>query len=247
MDVNSGDLTVSVIIPVMNEEDNVFLLADEIDKAMNVTKWKWECLWVDDKSTDNTVEKLKQLTEKSPNHRLILHSQNYGQSAALATGFRHAAGNILATLDGDGQNDPAFLPALLNKLIDEDADMVNGLRQRRQDNVIKKISSRIANGFRNLLTRENIRDVGCALRVFRKYCVRDIPVFKGMHRFLPTLVRLAGYTKILEMPVCHRKRERGVTKYGINNRLWVGILDTLAVCWMQSRMVYPKTKKREQD
>ena len=228
----------------MNEEDNILILADEITEAMKSLKESWECLWVDDYSTDATVEKLEALSKKDPRHKLILHNKNYGQSAALATGFKHAEGEIFVTLDGDGQNDPASIPPLVKKLIEEDADMVNGWREKRRDSLIRKISSRVANAYRNFLTGEKIRDVGCALRAFKRECVENVPVFKGMHRFFPTLVRMSGHTKILEEPVNHRQRERGKTKYGINNRLWVGIADTFAVCWMRWRMVYPKTEEK---
>ena len=232
---------ITIIIPVMNEEENILILADEITNTMKFFKGEWDCLWIDDFSTDSTVAKLEQLTEKDPRHKLILHDKNYGQSAALATGFKYAEGNIFVTLDGDGQNDPASIPALINRLIKEDADMVNGWREKRRDSIVRKISSRIANAYRNFLTGEKIRDVGCALRAFKRECIEGLPVFKGMHRFFPTLVRLNGSDKIIEEPVNHRQRERGKTKYGINNRLWVGILDTFAVCWMRWRMVYPKT------
>lgn len=235
---------ISIIIPVMNEEENILILADEITNAMKVFNNKWECLWVDDFSTDSTVLKLEKLIEKNSNHKLFLHDKNYGQSAALASGFKHATGDIFVTLDGDGQNDPASIPTLINKLIEEDADMVNGWREKRKDTIIRKISSKIANAFRNTLTGEEIRDVGCALRAFKRECVKNVPVFKGMHRFFPTLVRMSGFNKILEEPVNHRQRERGKTKYGINNRLWVGIADTFAICWMRWRMVYPDTTEK---
>lgn len=237
---NNKKTDLSIIIPIMNEEDNIDLLAREISESIEKTSWSWECIWVDDFSTDNTKNKLIQLNHKDARHLFIFHDRNYGQSAALATGFRHASADILATLDGDGQNDPADIPMMVKKLLDENADIINGWREKRQDNFVRRISSGIANGFRNWLTGEKIRDVGCALRVFRKMCVKDIPVFKGMHRFFPTLVRMAGYERIFEIAVNHRPRKMGKTKYGINNRLWVGIADTIAVCWMRRRMIFPK-------
>jgi len=234
---------VSVVVPIKDEVENIGPLAGEISAALDAANITWECIWVDDLSTDGTREKLKELNAKDPRHRYVFHERNFGQSAGLATGFRHVRYAITATLDGDGQNDPASLPPLVDKLIAEDADMVNGWRQKRQDGIVRKISSKIGNGFRNSLTGERIRDVGCALRVFRSECASHIPVFKGMHRFFPTLVRMAGYGKILEMPVNHRHRIRGKTKYGINNRLWVGIADTVAICWMRRRNVYPKSNE----
>lgn len=234
---------INIIIPVMNEEENIDILSREITEVMEKTEWKWNCIWVDDFSTDSTRDKLKAINSADPRHKYIFHSQNFGQSAALITGFRNAAAEILVTLDGDGQNAPESIPDVIRMLIEKDADIVNGWRQKRNDNFIRKISSKIANGFRNKLTGESVRDVGCALRAFKRECVQNIPSFKGMHRFFPTLVKLAGYNKIYEVPVVHRPRERGKTKYGINNRLWVGIADTFAVCWMRRRNVYPSASE----
>jgi dolichol-phosphate mannosyltransferase len=233
-------LDLSLLIPAKDEGQNIAPLAAEVDAAMASTPYPWECLWVDDGSTDETLTEIQRLCRTNPCHQFISFDRNYGQSAAMYAGFRRARGRILVTLDGDGQNDPKDIPFMVRRLIDERADMVNGVRQRRQDSTIRKISSRIANGYRNWLTGEQITDVGCSLRAFRHECVADIPPFKGMHRFLPTLVRIRGFSKILEVPVNHRPRIRGQTKYGIHNRLWVGLADTLAVRWMQHRMVFPQ-------
>ncbi len=237
------DLDLSVMIPVKNEGQNIARLAKEVGTVMHATSWTWECLWVDDGSTDNTLSELEQINKKDPHHQFVVLARNYGQSAALHIGFRHARGEILVTLDGDGQNDPSDIPALVERLLEDGADMINGVRQRRRDTFVRKISSRIANGFRNWVTKEQVRDVGCSLRVFRHRCVKNIPVFKGMHRFLPTLVRMGGCPGIVEMPVNHRPRRYGQTKYGIHNRLWAGLIDTLAVRWMQTRMVYPEVRR----
>lgn len=237
------ELDVSIVIPVMNEKDNVKILAGEISEAMESSDFTWECLWVDDFSTDGTREELKALNASDKCHRYVFHDKNYGQSAAMSTGFKTASADVLVTLDGDGQNPPSAIPLLVKELKDKDADIVNGWREKRNDSIVRKISSRVANGFRNRLTGESVRDVGCSLRAFKKECVRDIPVFKGMHRFFPTLVKMQGYDRIFEVPVGHRSRERGKTKYGINNRLWVGIADTFAICWMRWRMVYPETSE----
>jgi dolichol-phosphate mannosyltransferase len=241
--MNSIIPDISVIVPVKDEEENISILAGEIDAAMAKLNFSWECLWVDDGSTDDTLVKIKEIGKTNPRHRYLSLERNFGQSAAMAAGFKYAHGPILVTLDGDGQNDPADIPMLVNRLISERADMVNGRRKKREDSMIRKLSSRIGNGFRNWATGENVRDVGCSLRAFRRPCVEDVTVFKGMHRFLPTLVRIAGYGRIIEIPVNHRPRERGKTKYGIGNRLWVGLADTLAVRWMQARMVFPKIKE----
>ncbi len=232
-------IDVSIVIPVKNEEDSIPVLFEEIYETMVKTNFNWECVWIDDGSTDNSLSRCKELNKKHPNQHYIQFKENYGQSAALSEGFRLAKGLVIATLDGDLQNDPKDVPRLVETLHNSEVQMVNGYRQFRSDNFIKKISSRIANGFRNWQTHSNIKDVGCSMRVFYKEVISGIPVFRGMHRFLPTLVVINGYRSI-EVPVNHRERKYGKTKYGINNRLWVGIADTFAVKWMQNRSVNPE-------
>lgn len=231
---------VSIIIPVKDEEENIEILANEINTAMSNESLSWECLWIDDGSTDRTATELQKLHEKDSHHRFVTLSRNFGQSAALSVGFKNALGEIFATLDGDGQNDPSDIPRLIEILQKQDADMVNGVRQKRHDTFLRKLSSRIANRFRDRVTGDNVTDVGCSVRVFRSKCVEHVPLFKGMHRFFPTLIRLQGFTRIIESPVNHRPRVRGKTKYGIQNRLWVGLADLAAVKWMQSRLVFPE-------
>lgn len=228
----------SVVIPVHDEEGNIDDLALQIDTALDPAVADWECVWVDDGSADATPDRLRNLVAQSRHHRFVRLDRGYGQSAALAVGFEHARGEIIVTLDGDGQNPPREIPALIERLIADDLDMVCGYRRRRFS-FVRTLSSRIANGFRNALTGESIRDVGCSLRAFRAECVRGLFVFRGMHRFLPTLVRINGYHRIVEVPVDHEPRSTGRSKYGINNRLWVGIADTFAVRWMARRAVRP--------
>ena len=232
---------ISVVVPVRNEEENIPLLAREIGAALTPLGHPWECLWVNDASTDGSLFAIQSLCRDSPSHRLVDLDGPQGQSAALAAGFAAARGALLCTLDGDGQNDPADLPALIGVLDRGEADIAVGIRAYRRDNLIRKFSSRIGNGFRNRLTGVRVHDSGCSLRAFRPMCMRGIPVFKGMHRFIPTLIAMQGY-RLAEQPVSHRPRTRGITKYGVWNRLWVGIGDTLAVCWMQRRLVWPKVK-----
>ena len=232
-----ASLDLSIVVPVKDEAPNIVHLADEIDAAMQGEALAWECVWVDDGSSDGTTELLRNLSREREPHRCLVLDRNYGQSAALAEGFSRSRGRWLAMLDGDGQNDPADLPVLIAKMRDSGADMVNGYRATRRDNWVRKISSRIANGARNRLTRESIRDVGCSLRIFKRACVADLLVHKGMHRFIPTLVRLKGFEKIAEVPVNHRPRERGTAKYGVSNRLFVGLMDCYAVWWMQRRLI----------
>lgn len=238
---DSEDVFFSVVVPVMNEEESVPELAAEITAACERVGERWECIWVNDGSTDGTLDVLSGICTGSP-HRFIDLDGNFGQSAALAVGISHARGEVVGTLDGDGQNDPADFPALLERLGKGDVDIVNGVRANRHDSKVRKLSSKIGNGFRNWLTREHVTDVGCSMRVFRRECFNGVFVFKGMHRFLPTLMRIRGYS-ITEMPVNHRPRTKGVTKYGIGNRLWVGLKDTFAVRWMQQRIAVPKVRE----
>ncbi len=240
-----ADIDVSVVVPLKNEEESVGNLAREVTEGMEAAGVPWECLWINDGSTDRTLAILKELNQKDPRHRWIDLDRNYGQSAAMSVGFRAARGQVIASMDGDGQNDPHDFPRLLERLRQGDADMVNGIRKKRQDSVVRKLSSKIANGYRNWMTRESVTDVGCAIRVFRRECFNDIPIFKGMHRFFPTLVRMQGW-RITEIPVNHRPRLQGQTKYGINNRLWVGIADTFAIRWMLWRTVRPKVQTRSE-
>jgi len=233
-------LDVSIVIPVMNEEESVPVLAREIETAFAVTDYRWECLWVDDGSSDKTVELITAMA--SPPHRLLKHDRNYGQSAAFYTGFKYARGEIIGTLDGDLQNDPADLPRMISRLKRGEVDIVNGIRANRQDDWVRKLSSKIANGFRNWMTEDSITDVGCSIRVFYKDFVEILPLWKGMHRFLPTLMRMNG-GKIIEVPVNHRQRQFGLTKYGIGNRLWVGLMDTFGVKWLSKRGVRPNIVK----
>jgi dolichol-phosphate mannosyltransferase len=227
-------LEVSIIVPVRDEAESIIGLSEEIGRAMEGQDYPWECLWVDDGSRDGSLSILRELSGKDPRHRYISLEENAGQSAALTAGFSESRGAFLATLDGDGQNDPADIPRLLEILRSGDADMVNGYRRVRQDSIVRKLSSRIANGFRNLITGKTVRDVGCSTRAFRRECVENLPRFAGMHRFLPTLVAMEGY-RLAEVPVNHRPRLKGRTKYGIGNRLWVGLADLFGVLWLKKR------------
>jgi dolichol-phosphate mannosyltransferase len=225
---------ISLVIPVFNEEESLPILAAEIERAMRGVGRPYEVLFVDDGSDDGGPGVLARLARLDPRVRVIRQRRNSGQSAAMEAGFRHARGGVLVTLDADLQNDPADIPRLLEKLADY--DVVCGVRIRRQDDWVRRASSRIANRVRNRVTRESIADVGCTLRAFRAEYARRIPVFNGMHRFLPTLLRMEG-ARVTEVPVNHRPRLHGQAKYGIGNRLWRGLADLFAVRWMQKRWI----------
>ncbi len=236
--MTTSPINYSVIVPMKDEQDNARALADEITTVMQRVGAPWECVWINDGSTDNTGTVLRTLTDVDTHHRLLELDCNYGQSAAMAAGFAHARGEIFITLDGDGQNDPKDIPALLERLARGDVDMVNGVRVTRRDSLVRRLSSRIANAVRNFFLHDGVTDTGCALRVFRQACVTNVVVFKGTHRFIPALAAMRGF-RITELPVNHRPRTQGVTKYGVGNRLWVGIADLYAVRWMRARLVYP--------
>jgi dolichol-phosphate mannosyltransferase len=226
----------SIIIPCKDEAANIMPLAKEIEAAMATAGLSWECIWVDDGSTDDTRRRIQILTKQRISHRLLAFDRNAGQSASLWAAFHYCQGRLIATLDGDGQNDPADLPAMVAYLKNDIADMVNGFRHQRQDGVWRWLISRVANGFRNLTTGRTVRDVGCSTRVMKSECVQRLPLFAGMHRFLPTLVALHGY-RLMEAPVNHRPRQHGQTKYSISNRLWVGLFDCCGVFWLRRRTV----------
>ena len=228
----------SVIVPLKDEEQNVAVLAQEITDVMTSLGTPWECVWIDDGSTDATGVRLRELVQRDTHHRAIELDRNYGQSAALSVGFERARGDVFITLDGDGQNDPGDIPKLLARLHDGDVDMVNGVRATRRDTIIRRLSSRIANRVRNMFLHDGVTDTGCALRVFTRACVDRIVVFKGMHRFLPATAKMRGF-RLTELPINHRPRTRGQTKYGVGNRLWVGLADLFAACWMRKRLVFP--------
>jgi dolichol-phosphate mannosyltransferase len=226
---------ISVVIPVFNEEENLPVLAAEVHGALRGLGRPYEVILVDDGSTDSSPEVLRRLGTEDPAVRIVRQRRNSGQSAALDAGFRFARGGIVVTLDADLQNDPADIPGLLAK-IEEGWDVVAGVRVKRRDTWVRKVSSRIANGVRNRMTHETITDVGCTLKAFRTEYLRRIPMFTGMHRFLPTLLKMEG-ARVTEMPVNHRPRLHGQPKYNIRNRIWRALADLFAVRWMQKRWI----------
>ena len=226
---------VSVMIPVYNEEESLATLHRELDAALASIAGGAEIVFVDDGSKDRSLAVLREIAAKDPRVRVVVLDGNHGQTAAFAAGFDAVRGEITVTLDADLQNDPADIPRLVAKMDAEGADVVNGVRIKRRDSWVRLVSSRIANNARNWVTNESVTDVGCSLRAMRTEYVKRVRLFRNMHRFLPTLLRMEGATKVIEMPVTHRERRYGVSKYGIGNRLWVGIVDLFGVRWMQAR------------
>lgn len=226
---------VSIVIPVYDEEESIEPLHRELDAALAGIAGGCEILFVDDGSRDRSLDRMRALVAKDPRVRIVELDGNQGQTAAFAAGFEAALGEIVVTLDADGQNDPADIPRLLARMQESGADIVNGVRTQRRDSWLRRISSRIANGARNRVTNESVTDVGCSLRAMKSVYVKRVRLFRNMHRFLPTLLRMEGATRVVEMPVSHRPRRHGSSKYGVGNRLWVGIVDLFGVRWMQAR------------
>ena len=225
-------LRLTVVVPVHDEEASLEALHRELDAAVGGIAGGLEIVFVDDASRDASLARMCEIARKDARVRVIALAARRGQSAALDAGFRAARGELVAMLDADLQNDPADLPRLLAAL--DHADVVCGVRVDRRDGWQRRLSSWIANGFRNRVTGESVRDVGCSLRVMRRRHLARVKLHRGMHRFLPTLLRLEG-ARVIELPVAHRARRHGRSKYGIADRLFVGLVDVFAVRWMQSR------------
>lgn len=226
---------VSVVVPVRNEADNVRPLADEIAAALS-GRWSFELIYVNDGSTDATEAALNALKSERPWLRQIKHAASCGQSAAVRSGVAAARAPMIATLDGDGQNDPSFIPALLHAFEQGGAriGLVAGQRVGRRSGAFKKFQSRVANGVRSMILRDGTRDSGCGLKVFRREAFLALPYFDGLHRFLPALFRRDGFT-IGYVDVIDRPRHFGASNYGLWDRLWVGILDLAGVWWLVRR------------
>ena len=234
----SSDLeavAVSIVVPVRNEAENVAPLIAEIAAALD-GRWPYEIIYVNDGSTDATAEQLASVMKARPNLRQIRHATSAGQSAAVRSGVRAARGAIVATLDGDGQNNPAFLPALISALENggDRVGLVAGQRVGRKDTGFKKFQSRIANRVRSAILHDGTRDTGCGLKAFRREVFLSMPYFDGLHRFLPALVRREGYD-VAYVDVIDRPRHSGVSNYGFFDRLWIGIMDLAGVWWLIRR------------
>jgi len=227
---------ISIVVPIKDERDNIQPLASQLLKVFEArpesASAPFELIFVDDGSTDGSSRILEELTEQSAAIRVIRLDRNHGQTAAFDAGFRQARGQLIATMDGDLQYDPADFGKLLAHT--DRVDLVCGKRQARHDNLVRRWSSRIANRVRNWVVRDGISDTGCSLKIFRKAVVERLPPFKNMHRFFPALAQMYGFT-VTEVPVQHFPRAHGKSKYGVGNRLFVGLYDLFAVRWMQKR------------
>ncbi|MEB2307995.1 MAG: glycosyltransferase family 2 protein [Candidatus Brocadiaceae bacterium] len=221
---------ISIVIPVYNEVDNIEPLGHSIINAMQGQNY--EVIFVDDGSTDGSHHKLDEWCDRYSNFRTLHFKINAGQTAAMDAGFKHASGKYVISMDADMQNDPADIPRLIEKL--SMYDLVCGWRQKRNDPWIKRISSKVANFIRNKLSQENIKDTGCSLKAYRRECLRQIKLYNGMHRFLPTLFKMEGFT-VTEIIVSHYPRKFGKSKYGISNRAFRAFIDLLVVRWMKKR------------
>lgn len=225
---------VSLVVPVYNEEENVPILQAELAAALEGLDY--EIIFVDDGSTDATLARIT----RGPRIRILPFPKNAGQSAAIYEGLHAARGAMAVLIDGDLQNDPADIPNLLRE-IEGGADLACGYRARRKDTVVKRVTSRIANFVRSRFAKDGVRDTGCTLKAMRRECVEALVPFKGMHRFIPALIKGAGY-KLVEVPVNHRPRRFGVSKYGLGNRIVQATVDMFGVRWLLSRQLHYKSR-----
>lgn len=239
-------LKISVVIPMLNEEENVASLVAEIQAASTRCPIH-EIVLVDDGSTDGTANAIRELKNKDPRIKLVRHSVKSGQSAGLRTGIRAASGPLVVMLDGDGQNDPADIPALWEEWAKNPTPpmlMVAGQRKKRMDSMLKKFTSRTGNKIRSTLLKDGVRDTGCSLKMVRRDDYLSLPYFNHMHRFLAALYK-REYGTVRLVDVSHRHRARGVSKYGFWDRLWAGIFDLVGVMWLQSRAANQTTISEE--
>ena len=233
---------ISIVIPVHNEENNIKNLIFEIKEAMAL--WKHEIIVVDDGSSDDTGVVLSELDKKNFNLKVITHLKNYGQSAAVYSGVKKSLGNLIATIDGDGQNNPEDIPLLVNSILNNSSNLIRmaaGFRQNRKDTGLKVFSSKTANFLRSYFLKDSINDSGCGLKVFYKESFESLPFFDHMHRFLPALFQIHGF-KVLNVRVSHRNRKSGKSHYGTIDRLLAGIIDLGGVWWLKKRQIEIKIR-----
>lgn len=232
-----GAVELSAVLPLRDEAGSLPGLHRELVETLGALGMEWEIVYVDDGSTDGSLDFLKTLARDDSRVRFLSFDRNYGQSTALMAGAEAARGTWIAGIDADGQNDPADLAVLWTLLRSEGVDAVQGVRRERRDSWVRKVSSRIANRTRDIVTGDSVSDVGCSLRIVKRSALLAAPRFEGMHRFLPTLLRMTGAT-LIEQPVSHRPRSAGRTKYGVHNRLWKGLYDLIMVRRLRQRWIH---------
>lgn len=239
--MNGQGVEISVVVPVYNEEENLPLLVPKLVEVLEPLGKPFEMIFVDDGSVDQSRKILREMASRDRRIRLIGFKRNCGETAAGAAGLKEARGEIVITIDADLQNDPRDIPRMLEYL--KEYDMVTGWRQKREDRWVKRVTSRIANRIRNWLSGEEIRDSGCTFRAYKRKCLENLKLYKGMHRFMPTLVKMEGF-RVIEIPIAHHPRQYGVSKYTTWNRMWRAFADLLAVRWMKSRHIDYEIEER---
>ena len=235
-------MKLTIVIPAYNEAENLPMLVEALKKAIGPLDESREIIVVNDGSTDDTAGVLARLRAENPSIRVLEMVKNAGQTAGFDAGFKAATGDVVVTMDADLQNDPQDIPRLL-ALIGEH-DVVAGIRRKRHDNLVRRVSSRIGNWVRNTITNDNIIDTGCSLKAFKRNKLQGLALYTGMHRFLPTLMKMRG-CKVTQIEVNHHERKFGKTKYGIANRAWRGLMDCFAVRWMGKRFLHYELKPEE--
>jgi len=230
----------TIVIPLKNEEKNIIPLIEELEPIMDQLRKPWELICINDGSTDKTGDILSHLVQSKQYLRVLTFDRNYGQSSAFDAGFRNARGEFIITLDGDRQNDPADIPALVKAI--EGHDLICGIRKKRKDSVMKRLISRSANAIRQRVCQDGISDTGCSLKIYRRSCFDKIKLYNGMHRFLPALFLIEGFS-VGEVPVNHRERTQGTSNYNFFNRSFNTVADLFAVYWMRKRRLRYRIKK----
>jgi len=234
-------IDISVVAPVYNEEENLPILTSQLFEVLEPLGKTFEIIYVDDGSKDRSRQIIREMASKHPQLRTLGFKYNCGESAAMCAGMKEARGGIVITMDADLQNDPKDIPTMIEYL--KEYDMVTGWRQKREDSWVKRKTSKIANCIRNSLSDESIRDSGCTLRAYKRECLQNLKMYKGMHRFMPTLMKIEGF-RVIEIPVAHHPRRFGVSKYTTWNRIWSAFADLLAVRWMKSRHIRYEIEER---
>lgn len=224
----------SIVAPIYNEEENILLLHEAITSAVQSKVESYEIVLVNDGSKDRSASILTELAERDPAVKVVHFVRNCGQTAAIYAGMKESKGELVALIDADLQTDPRDIFKLMPYI--PNMDFVNGKRVRRQDTLVKKVSSRVGNGVRNWLTGDQIYDTGCPMKLMKREVADSYYLYEGMHRFLPTLAKINGF-KVIEIAVSHQERQHGVSKYGVFNRAFVGLMDAIVIGWLRKRVI----------